>query len=94
MTLCYKILIPLLIISLLALSCSGRSLVLYQPQHQYKSSFNTNNPPSNKEIDKEFKIKQFNKETINDKIGYVVLGLVIAGVTASAIALPLILLNK
>lgn len=43
------------------------------------------------ESDKEFEIKDFEKESVDTKIGYVLLGLLGAAVTAAAISVPLML---
>lgn len=52
------------------------------------------NTQESEQIDREFKIKDFDKEHYNDKIGYVILGIAGAALTAAAIAVPIVLATK
>ncbi|MBF0106776.1 MAG: hypothetical protein HQM16_15805 [Deltaproteobacteria bacterium] len=89
-----KIFINLLIVLLISSACAGTPKFTFtdHPQHSFFSS--QSSLDKNTRLDKEFKIRDFDKEGLNDKIGYVILGLAVAGITAGLVALPIILARQ
>lgn len=78
------------------INCGGKAPAFSSFQMPMPHSLNTmdSNTTKHENIDREFQIKDFDKETVNDKAGYVLIGLLGVALTATAIALPLVLLNK
>jgi len=90
MSLKSRTLFLILAMAFLTTSCAGqRFSYSYQPGFS-PSAYNSISA-DNEELDKEFKIKDFDKETIDDKIGYILLGIIGVAVTAAAIAIPFLL---
>lgn len=83
--------IPLMTIQLAA--CSGNFPVYtsHSPVSLVQSASNDNPTSKYEQHDREFKIKDFDKESLTDKSGYIILGLAGAAITAAAIVLPFVL---
>lgn len=90
-----KILILVFIVQLLFASCAGQKFS-YNPFPQRMHAPSTYNSTSTEEaetIDKEFEIKDYDKEGFNEKSGYVLLGIIGVAATLAAIVIPIVLLN-
>ena len=76
-------------------SCASRQIPVFQSHTALKNMTTTlNQAETIPDSDREFKIKDFDKDTYNDKIGYVILGIAGAAITVAGIIIPLMLLNK
>lgn len=83
----------ILFILLQLVSCSG-NFPAYSSQFPsaHFSSTAAETPTSTyQKHDREFEIKDFDKESITDKSGYIILGLAGAALTAAAIVLPFVI---
>lgn len=78
-------------------ACSGKfpAYTGQFPGSFVQTAADDNETPTSKyeKHDREFKIKDFDKETITDKSGYIILGLAGAAITVAAILLPFVLLK-
>ena len=76
-------------------SCANRAPLVssYQPV-RVPSSLTSDQGENIPESDREFKVKDFDKEDYNDKIGYVILGLAGVALTVAGIVIPLMYLKK